>query len=253
MLLDNMESDLFDLRGEIALVTGGLGQLGRQFVRVLNEAGATVVILDLHKDKIEDCLCLQVDITSRESVQSAYEVIGKQCGVPTILVNNAGVDAPPNAPAEMTGLFEDFPESVWNAVVDSHLKGALFVSQEFIRAVKKGGCDHSSIINVSSTYGLVSPDQSMYEFRRKEGGTFFKPVAYSVAKAGMLNFTRWLAEYGAPHNIRANSLVPGGSTMVKMKNFCANTIAGCLWVGWRVRLILMGRFCFWLLSELLDT
>ena len=63
---------------------------------------------------------------------------------------------------------------------------------------------------MSSTYGVVTPDQSIYEYKRTGGATYFKPVGYSVAKSGVLNFTRWLAEYGAPLGIRANTLVPGG-------------------------------------------
>ena len=63
---------------------------------------------------------------------------------------------------------------------------------------------------MSSTYGLVTPDQSLYDYRRRDGAEYFKPVGYSVAKAGMVNFTRWLAEYGAPFGIRVNTLVPGG-------------------------------------------
>jgi NAD(P)-dependent dehydrogenase (short-subunit alcohol dehydrogenase family) len=62
----------------------------------------------------------------------------------------------------------------------------------------------------SSTYGLVSPDQSVYDFRRQDGTEYYKPVAYSVAKSGVLNFTRWLAEYCAPLGIRVNTLAPGG-------------------------------------------
>ncbi|HEX4914790.1 MAG TPA: SDR family oxidoreductase, partial [Vicinamibacterales bacterium] len=92
----------------------------------------------------------------------------------------------------------------------SHLKSAFFASQAFIRHYRAGGRSAGSIINVSSTYGVVSPDQSIYEYKRAGGATYFKPVGYSVAKSGVLNFTRWLAEYGAPLGIRANTLVPGG-------------------------------------------
>ena len=63
---------------------------------------------------------------------------------------------------------------------------------------------------MSSTYGVVTPDQSLYDYRRRDGATFYKPVGYSVAKSGVLNFTRWLAEYCAPFGIRVNTLVPGG-------------------------------------------
>ena len=96
-------------------------------------------------------------------------------------------------------------------MIDSHLKSALVVSQAFIaqfRAARR--VDAGSIINVSSTYGVVSPDQSVYDYRRRDGAEYYKPVGYSVAKSGVLNFTRWLAEYCAPLGIRVNTLVPGG-------------------------------------------
>ena len=93
------------------------------------------------------------------------------------------------------------------------LKTALFASQAFVAAFRSAaGARPStgSIINVSSTYGVVTPDQTMYEYRRAAGAVYFKPVGYSVAKSGVLNFTRWLAEYCAPLGIRVNTLVPGG-------------------------------------------
>ncbi|HYE86307.1 MAG TPA: SDR family oxidoreductase, partial [Vicinamibacterales bacterium] len=123
---------------------------------------------------------------------------------------NAGMGSSPAALGRENGHFEDYPEAAWDTMIDSHLKTAFFASQAFIRHYRAAGKRDGSIINVSSTYGLVSPDQSIYEHRRTGGETFFKPVGYSVAKSGVLNFTRWLAEYGAPLGIRANTLVPGG-------------------------------------------
>src|SRR6476646_4670134 len=95
-------------------------------------------------------------------------------------------------------------------MIDSHLKSALIASQAFIAQFRAAGLNAGSIINVSSTYGVVSPDQSVYGDRRRDGAEFYKPVGYSVAKSGVLNFTRWLAEYCAPFNVRVNTLVPGG-------------------------------------------
>ena len=95
-------------------------------------------------------------------------------------------------------------------MIDSHLKTTLFASQAFVRHYRAAARREGSIINVSSTYGVVSPDQSIYEYKRAGGATYFKPVGYSVAKSGVLNFTRWLAEYAAPFGIRVNTLVPGG-------------------------------------------
>ena len=71
------------------------------------------------------------------------------------------------------------------------------MSQAFIarfRAVDAAPASGGSIINISSTYGVVSPDQSVYDYRRRGGAEYFKPVGYSVAKSGVLNFTRWLSE-----------------------------------------------------------
>jgi NAD(P)-dependent dehydrogenase (short-subunit alcohol dehydrogenase family) len=129
-------------------------------------------------------------------------------------VNNAGLGAPPDAPAADNGPFEQYPESSWDVMIDSHLKSAFLVSQAFIAQFKAARAGQpnlqGSIINISSTYGVVSPDQSVYDYRRVGGHEYYKPIGYSVAKSGMLNFTRWLAEYAAPFGLRVNTLVPGG-------------------------------------------
>jgi len=223
--------ELFDLTGEVAIVTGGLGQLGGQYADILSAAGASVAIFDL-RDEPSEKFGLQdepfakvkalrdegrpvslhkVDITKREEVQRGYGEVIKRFGIPTILVNNAGMDNPPNAPASVTGPYEDYPEEIWDAVIDSHLKGMFFMSQEFIRNIRPTG-KQGSMINISSTYGVVAPDQNIYDFKRKNGEEFYKPIAYSVAKSGVLNLTRWLAEYCRQRKVfvRVNTLVPGG-------------------------------------------
>jgi NAD(P)-dependent dehydrogenase (short-subunit alcohol dehydrogenase family) len=135
-------------------------------------------------------------------------------GTASVLVNNAGLGASPADTALETGPFESYPLSAWDAMLDSHLKSALVVSQAFVAQFKNARRTNDtltgSIINVSSTYGMVAPTQSLYDHRRRDGTEFYKPVGYSVAKSGILNFTRWLAEYGAPLGLRANTLVPGG-------------------------------------------
>jgi len=172
------------------------------------------------------------DLSKKDETDRAFEAIARALGAPSILVNNAGMGSSPAAAGNENGPFEDYSEAAWDTMIDSHLKTTLFATQAFIRhfrAAKESGGPPSrerfgatgppspegfgvtgSIINVSSTYGVVSPDQSIYDYKRAGGATFFKPVGYSVAKSGTLNFTRWLAEYGAPLGIRANTLVPGG-------------------------------------------
>ena len=154
------------------------------------------------------------DLVQRGDVAAAMRAAVDRFGPPTILVNNAGLGSPPNASAADNGPFEQYPESSWDVMIDSHLKSAFLVSQQFLTEFKAArsanGALQGSIINISSTYGVVSPDQSVYDYRRRAGQEYYKPIAYSVAKSGMLNFTRWLAEYAAPLGVRVNTLVPGG-------------------------------------------
>jgi NAD(P)-dependent dehydrogenase (short-subunit alcohol dehydrogenase family) len=214
-----MLAGMFGLSGQVAIVTGALGRLGRQYVEVLARAGAKVGGIDIAGDR--DLFAglaaagLEVhveiaDLSRKADADRAVANLAAALGAPTILVNNAGMGSSPAAAGSENGPFEDYPESAWDTMIDSHLKSALFVTQAFVRHYRAGGRTTGSIINVSSTYGVVSPDQSIYGYKRVGGATYFKPVGYSVAKSGVLNFTRWLAEYAAPLGIRANTLVPGG-------------------------------------------
>ncbi|OGN15027.1 MAG: hypothetical protein A3J47_03360 [Candidatus Yanofskybacteria bacterium RIFCSPHIGHO2_02_FULL_43_22] len=213
-----------DLTGRTALVTGGVGLLGSQFVKTLVLAGAKVAIFDvrtafpstlseIRKYESSSFELFQVDITNTEQVKGGFEGISSMgMETPTILINCAGLDTVIGQTSlEQCGPFEDYSEETWDSVIDSHLKGAFLVSREFFLRFKSNGQKSGSIINISSTYGLVSPDQSAYEYRRQRGENFYKPVAYTVAKAGMIGFTKWLAEYGGPLGIRVNALVPGGT------------------------------------------
>jgi NAD(P)-dependent dehydrogenase (short-subunit alcohol dehydrogenase family) len=170
-------------------------------VSALFEAGRNVAVYPLN-------------VANRSEVDTAMAAVTERFGTPTVLVNNAGLGSSPADTALETGPFETYPERAWDAMIDSHLKTMLVTSQSFISAFRAAQTARpglaGSIINVSSTYGLVTPDQSIYEYRRKAGQPFFKPVGYSVAKSGVLNFTRWLAEYCGPFGVRVNTLAPGG-------------------------------------------
>jgi NAD(P)-dependent dehydrogenase (short-subunit alcohol dehydrogenase family) len=210
---------MFRLDGQVAIVTGALGRLGREYVRVLAGAGASVGAIDVAGDPSAVAALATAgqrihvelaDLSHKDATDRAVDAIVLALGAPSILVNNAGMGSSPAAAGNENGPFEDYSEAAWDTMIDSHLKTTLFATQAFIRHFRAARHAAGSIINVSSTYGVVSPDQSIYEYRRAGGATYYKPVGYSVAKSGVLNFTRWLAEYGAPLGIRANTLVPGG-------------------------------------------
>jgi NAD(P)-dependent dehydrogenase (short-subunit alcohol dehydrogenase family) len=217
-------TNLFRLDGQVAIVTGGAGRLGSEYACALAAAGAAVAACDLAvapspqvQRAIEGGAAISfhsADAGSRRAMDAVVADMARTHGAPTILINNAGLGSSPADAALETGPFEDYPEPAWRAMLDSHLTTALVASQAFVAAFKRARAERGdlagSIVNVSSTYGVVSPDQSMYAFRRRDGAEYFKPVGYSVAKSGVLNFTRWLAEYCAPFGVRVNTLVPGG-------------------------------------------
>ena len=215
-----MNLDLFNLKNKVVVVTGGMGQLGRQFVRALAECGARVAVFDIiveeeavatrFGDLMDDgsVIVTYCDITSRISIEEALDKVVDRWEVPYGLVNNAALDSPPDASANENGPFETFPESSWDKVMEVNSKGVFLLCQVIGGAMAKQGC--GSIINVSSTYGMVSPNQTIYEYRRQGGEQFFKPVAYSASKSSLLNLTRYLATYWGQKGVRVNTLVLGG-------------------------------------------
>jgi NAD(P)-dependent dehydrogenase (short-subunit alcohol dehydrogenase family) len=204
-----MSDPLFDLSGRVAVVTGGMGQLGQVYLAGLAERGMRVACFDVAGGEVSDGVrAYEVDVTKREPIAAALEAVTAEWGVPHLLVNNAGLDSPPDAPADEVGPFEDYPEASFDEVMDVNVKGTLLCCQTVGGAMAREG--RGSIVNVSSVYGLLSPPQDLYEFRRARGETFFKPVAYSVSKSAVLNLTRYLATYWAKQGVRVNTLTLGG-------------------------------------------
>ncbi|MDX6436358.1 MAG: hypothetical protein QOK34_1192 [Gaiellaceae bacterium] len=197
---------LFDLTGRLAVVTGGAGQVGGQIARGLAERGADVAIFDIAEAPEADGVrSFVVDVTDRAAVE---EVTGGLSGVPHVLVNAAALDSPPDAPAEEVGPFEDFPLDSFDEVMRVNVSGTLLPCQVIGGRMAAEG--RGSIVNVSSIYGMLSPVQELYDFRRRGGETFFKPVAYSVSKSALYNLTRYLATYWARSGVRVNTLTLAG-------------------------------------------
>ena len=200
---------LFDLSGRIAVVTGGLGQLGSVYAKGLAERGMRVAIVDVAGgDPPGGVRLLRADVTDRAAIQQALAELESDWGTPHLLVNNAALDSPPDAPAEAVGPFETYPESSFDAVMDVNVKGVVVCSQVVGGAMARAG--RGSVVNVSSVYGMLSPVQDLYAFRRAGGEEFFKPVAYSVSKSAILNLTRYLATYWAKAGVRVNTLTLAG-------------------------------------------
>lgn len=207
--------ELFTVSGRVAVVTGGNGKLGTEYVKALTKAGAKVAVFDvaatLNKELVSlpDVRLYTVDITDKQAIEDAANCVEVDFGTPDILINNAALDAPPGHGAGGENeSFENYSLESWNAVWSVGVTGAFLACQ--VIGSRMAAAGRGSIINVSSHYGMVSPDQRMYEYKKQEGGPFVKPVSYSVAKSAILNLTRYLATYWAARGVRVNTLVPGG-------------------------------------------
>ncbi|MEK4513312.1 3-oxoacyl-[acyl-carrier-protein] reductase [Paenibacillus sp. FSL K6-2524] len=183
--------------GKIALVTGGSRGIGSAVVEKLAAEGATVIFTyHSNRDKAEqlterlraqerDVHCLKLDITSREEVLAALEIIYSQYGIPDILVNNAGVNR--------DKLFVQMSEDDWFEVMNTNLNGVFHitksVSYKMLLNSKEG-----SIINMSSVSGMIGS---------------VGQANYCAAKAGLLGFTRSVSKELGRYNIRVNAIAPG--------------------------------------------
>lgn len=200
--------NLFSLEGKVAIITGGVGLLGLEYAKVLSYAGAHVVLFDV-KDKPALSAGIRadyerVDITRKEDVQHAVDGVFRRHGRIDVFINNAAMNPVPGSPEskEQFSPYEDYPEGLWGRELAVGLSGALFCTQAVVPVMKRQGS--GSIINISSTYGNVAPDNRIYEPGK------FKSIGYATTKGAMLNFTRAWASYLRGTGIRVNTLTPGG-------------------------------------------
>jgi NAD(P)-dependent dehydrogenase (short-subunit alcohol dehydrogenase family) len=202
---------LFGLDRHVAVVVGGAGRIGRALCFALAEAGAKVCVLDTNRDAGQaladglardfklSTLHLATDATREDALAAAVERITAELGLPTILVNAAQF----RGAGFYSSSAEEYPRDAWDRVIESNLTAVHLACQAFGRSmIAQGG---GRIINLASTYGLVSPDPRIYG-----DSCVNSPVPYAASKAGVIQLTRYLAVHWREHNIRVNCLVPGG-------------------------------------------
>lgn len=235
-------SDIFDkfrLNDQVAVVTGGVGLLGREFVRTLAQAGASVIVADINQPNVESYAgMLQEDgypvkgvltnVTYPVSIKGLVDQTVKAFGRLDILVCSAAMDPKfdKTNTTSHSNAFEDYPLEAWQNALDVNLTGLFLCAQAAAKQMLKQ--KYGVIINICSTYGLVGPDQRLYE--RPGNPQQYKPIFYSVTKAGVLGLTKYLATYYAGKNIRANALTPGGvyndHNELFKKNYSYRTVLG---------------------------
>ena len=211
-------SNLFSLDGQIAVVTGACGRLGPIWIEALVAAGARVAALELPGAaassayrSVEECAGPKLqrfdcDITNRSSIESALAAVTGRMGTPTVLVNNAGVDQPPDSGGNRSRI-EDLPIEQFRRMLDVNLIGTFQVTQVFGSAMAARGA--GSIINIGSLYASVSPDQRFYDHLPGDL-PFLKSPAYGASKAAVVNLTKYFSTIWGLRGVRVNTLSPGG-------------------------------------------
>lgn len=210
--------DLFDLSGRTAVITGGCGILGRRFAEGLAEFGAKVAVLDLdeqatqtaaselssrHAGRAKGYAC---DITQPDAIRRVADLVEADLGPVSILLNNAA-----SKTRDVDAFFapvEAFSLETWREIMAVNLDGMFNVAQVFgaRMAERRYGC----IVQTASIYGLMAPDQRIYEGSEYLGRAINTPAVYTASKAGVIGLTKHLATYWGARGVRVNTLTPGG-------------------------------------------
>ena len=206
-------SELSNLEGHVALITGGAGNIGSNMAMALDEMGATVVIVDKHEDRCMAVLekiqkvsdkkhtYFLADLEKEKEVLSIVDSVSKKFGQLDVLINNAAFVGESDLEG-FTTPFKDQSIKTWRRALEVNLSVPFLLSQKFAPLLSKN--KRGSIINIGSTYGIVGPDMSIYE-----GTDMGNPAAYAASKGGLIQLTRWLSTILAP-DIRVNAISPGG-------------------------------------------
>ncbi|MHA3902464.1 SDR family oxidoreductase [Castellaniella sp. WN] len=222
MSAKNTLSDLFDLSGRVAVITGGGGLLGYQHAVTVTELGGVSILLDISLDALRknhdrllkehkvDVSFFQSDITDIDSLMDVLEAINQKYQRVDILINNAARNPKmENSDRKNFSRLENFSWTQWQLDLDVGLGGAFNCAKVFgSQMARQGG---GVIINIASDLGVIAPDQRIY---RVDGVAPdqqpVKPVTYSVVKHGLIGLTKYLATYWCEQGVRCNALSPGG-------------------------------------------
>lgn len=218
----------YNFDNKIVVVTGAAGQLGSALCKRFLLSNAKVVGVDIQEIKFtsdqDNFLFLKADVTNKSQIEGALHSIKSTYNdTPSILINNAAIDSPPGGTSKDNPSPESFPTREWNKILDVNLTGSLVPSQVF--GAEMANKKYGSIINISSIYGLLSPDNRIYEYKNTEDSInkFYKPIAYSVSKSGIYNMTRYFATHWGDKNVRVNTVTLCGifnnQDKVFLKNF----------------------------------
>lgn len=202
-----MTDRLFDINGRVVTLTGACGRIGRVLAKGLVERGAKLLLADVPSSAVEELVAelgsqtmgATCDVSDAEDVRGLVRAALNRWDRVDVLVNCHQYR--PRGWSEAKA--EDFPEDLWDAVLDVNLKGTFLTCREFGRHMLSRG--EGSIINLASTYGVVSSNPALYE-----SNSLGNPLAYSVSKGGVIMLTKYLGAHWASRGVRVNCVTPHG-------------------------------------------
>ncbi len=210
------------LSGQVIVVTGASGLLGKEHCKAILDEGGKVAMLDIDKkeldffretlseEQLRQSLGFVCDIRNEEQVKNVAKEIELNLGFVTGLVNNAAINPSVEKNSIRFARLENLTRDSWVEELDVGLWGSVVCCRVFGSLMLKSGVT-GSIVNISSDHGLIAPMQSLYSLNGvPDEEQPVKPVTYSVVKHGLIGLTRYLATYWSRKNIRVNALCPGG-------------------------------------------
>jgi NAD(P)-dependent dehydrogenase (short-subunit alcohol dehydrogenase family) len=198
------------LKDKIIFVSGANGLLGREIVQRIKEEEGMCISADINLETDIEAATIQCDITDEVSVKQAIDTVCQEYGRIDGVVNTAYPRT-----KDWGNKFELIEVESWRKNIDMQLNSVFLLSRAALEKMKdqrKG-----VVINLSSIYGIVGPDFSVYE-----GTSLTMPAAYAAIKGGIINFTKYLASYYGPHNLRVNCVSPGGIFDQQPERFVQN-------------------------------
>lgn len=205
------------LSRKTAVVSGGLGLIGREICRAFVQAGARTLIIDIDakegrkfaEELGPDACYLNFDLTRLGKIDRFMDGLNTKYGGIDILVNNAYPRT-----SDWGVIVEELNLDSWRKNVDMQLNSYSWMARKACMLMKKRG---GSVINIGSVYGVLGNDFTVYE-----GTGLSSPMAYAAIKGGVLNLSRYLASYFGKYNIRVNTVCPGGVFNNQDKRFVGN-------------------------------
>ena len=232
------KNKFFNVRRKVIVILGSTGILGSEYVKYLSKKGAKVIIGDINYSECKklsqyvnkkynsNSIPLKVNVYDEESIKNFYNKIIKSTNVIDVVINNFQVK-----PDGFYNSFEKYTKKTLIKVIEGNTIGVALSCQNACKIFIKQG--YGNIINVSSIYGVVAPDQRIYNKSinlYNNSDNFSSPISYGISKSSVINITKYLASYYREKNMRINCITPGGvfdnHDKKFVKNYSEKTLLG---------------------------